>query len=307
MAEGDIRRGKAAGVRELAVQGVLADHVRAVGDDERRRLRAEAYEIIHPIVFCQFTRKRELKRGHTWCATSLRRLEPRCLDRFHDDMDAVLDDIFRNAKVPIHNLEGWVSRRVPVATIEGYRRRRGQRGALQRPRVPGWLAAALGRDAWLLTLAVAVLDFVGNDIPAVPGTWPVDAWAQRRTAMLGADHHGDISHDIETVLAAMRTRPRWHESYVERPLAGKQPPVVALTSESTEDDPASPTSADDDLWWSWPPWQWTPSSGGWPPERTRGRSSSTSFGRSSTGRSPPRPASTTGSPPVSPTARRSTA
>jgi hypothetical protein len=92
-----------------------------------------------------------------------------------------------------------------------------------------------------------VLDFVGNDIPAVPGTWPVDAWAQRRTAMLGADHHGDISHDIETVLAAMRTRPRWHESYVERPLAGKQPPVVALTSESTEDDPASPTSADDDL------------------------------------------------------------
>ena len=218
----------AVSVRDLAGRGLLVDYARTASEQERRRLRIEVYEIVHPVVFRQFTRKHEIKRGHRWCAVAVDRLEDPCLDRFQDDMDAVLDDVFRHAGVPIHNLEGWVSRRVAVATIEGYRRRRGERGALQRPRIPRWLAVGLGEEPRLLALAVDVLDFVGNDVAVSSGVWPLAAWAERRA--LGESQRA-VARDVEIVLAAMRVRPKWYESYVERPLGAKRPPVVAPTEE----------------------------------------------------------------------------
>lgn len=239
MAKGDNCRDEFDGVRDLARRGLLVAYLETAGDAERRRVRIEAHEILHPLVFGRFTRKIELNRGHRWCAISVAHLEHACLDRFHDDVDAVLDDLFRNARVPIHNLEGWVSKRMKVATIEGYRRRRGRRGALQRPRIPLWLEARLGEDPWLMALAVELLEFVGNDVAMVPGTWPVNRWSERRALAVGGDvaGHHDVSRDVETVLAAMRSRPDWYESYVERPLESKQAPVLVVppAAESAKD------------------------------------------------------------------------
>jgi hypothetical protein len=45
-----------------------------------------------------------------------------------------------------------------------------------------------------------------------------------------------VAVEVETVLAAMRRRPEWHQRYVERPLARKEPPV--LPGPRTPDDPA---------------------------------------------------------------------
>jgi len=229
-------------VRELARRGDLVVHTAEAGEEERRRLRAEMYEIIQPVVFTQLTRKLEIKRGHTRCAVSVRMLEDDCLDRFHDDMDAVLDDVFRNAKAPISNLEGWVSKRLTAVTVDAHRRRRGERGALQRPRrIPGWLAANLGDDERLKELAADMLEFVGMEATAGIEVWPVDVWAARRAAT-----HGDydaarraVLRDVATVVAAMRRRPKWYDDYVERPLGRKRAPLLPAPRTGPEMEPAS--------------------------------------------------------------------
>jgi hypothetical protein len=74
------------------------------------------------------------------------RLADERLDRFHDDVEAVVDDLLTHARHPVFDLEGWVAGRLNAATVNGHRRLRGERGALQRPRLPGWLGAALGQD-----------------------------------------------------------------------------------------------------------------------------------------------------------------
>lgn len=225
-------------VREIARRGELAAYAGTVTGDARRRLRAATYEVVQPVVFHQLTRRLELARGHRACAVAVSRLDDPCLDRFHDDMDAVIDDVFRNARVPVHNLEGWVSRRLVLATVNGYRRRRGERGALQRPRVPKWLAARLGDDPALTALAVDVLEFVGNDASAGPRVWPTERWAEGRatgdratgdwaTGDWEAAHRAVLA-DLETVLTAMRARPAWYEAYVERPLGRKPHTAVPL-------------------------------------------------------------------------------
>jgi hypothetical protein len=215
-------------VRELARTGELAKRMSAACGTERRRLRRGAYEIVWPVVFLWLTRRLEIERGHRVCATSVHRLEPECLDRFEDDVESVLDDLFRNAKVPIANLEGWVTRRLTAATVDGHRRRRGERGALQRPRLPGWLAEALGHDRWLTTLAVEILNWVGVTTSAGTGIWPLGAWAERRATMTGdfARADTDVARDVETVLSAIRSNPAWYSRYVERPLGHKQAPVL---------------------------------------------------------------------------------
>ncbi|CAL9642367.1 hypothetical protein SUDANB95_06351 [Actinosynnema sp. ALI-1.44] len=211
----------------MARSGELAAYAGTVTGEARRRLRAATYEVVQPVVFHQLTRRLELNRGHRSCAVAVSRLEDPCLDRFHDDMDAVIEDVFRNARVPVHNLEGWVSRRLTLATVNGYRRRRGERGALQRPRVPRWLAARLGEDPALTALAVEVLEFVGNDATAGPRVWPTERWAERRAAGDGWEAaHRAVLRDLDTVLGAMRARPAWFEAYVERPLGRK--PHAAL-------------------------------------------------------------------------------
>ncbi|GAA1629618.1 hypothetical protein [Catellatospora bangladeshensis] len=214
------------GLRELARRGLLAAYVAAASAQERRRLRVEAYDLLLVLVFGQLTRNLELRRGHRGCARGVRHLADECLDRFHDDMNAVLDDLFANARIPIQNLEGWVRRRLTHATVDAYRRRRGERGALQRPRVPGWLAERLGGRADLAALAVEMLEWVGVEATAGAQDWPVDAWAQARAARTGEDldkARRAVTEDVALVLTAMRGRPRWFADYVERPLGRKRP------------------------------------------------------------------------------------
>src|SRR6185369_13070063 len=87
------------------------------------------------------------------------------------------------ARHPIKNLEGWVASRIRPATVDGHRRRRGLRGAQQRPRVPAWLAAELGGEPWLTTLATRILEWVGVTTTAGTELWPLDAWAELRTTV----------------------------------------------------------------------------------------------------------------------------
>jgi hypothetical protein len=223
-------------VRQLASRGELADHAAAASGDARRCLRASVFEIAQPVVFWHLTRKLERKRGHYRCATAVVHLEDQCLDRFHDDMDAVVDDVFRNAGIVITSLEGWIRSRLTHSTVDGYRRRRSERGALQRPRVPRWLAAALGDNHARMALAVDILDFVGTDTVVGPGIWPFEQWAERHIARSGDPSTAlqVVTRETEIVLSAMRCRPQWYADYVERPLGHKRPLSVPLPRFSSE-------------------------------------------------------------------------
>jgi hypothetical protein len=157
-------------------------------------------------------------------------LADECLDRFHDDVEAVVEDLLVHARQPILNLGAWISARLTAATVNGHRRLRGRRGALQRPRLPGWVAGGLHHDPWLTALATEILVWVGVSTTAGTQTWPLEAWAQQRGLRTGdwpASEPGVVAREVETVLAVMRRRPAWYESYVERPLGAKQAPVAA--------------------------------------------------------------------------------
>jgi hypothetical protein len=215
-------------LRDLAQHGRLAEVAAAAGTEEWSALTAAAYEVAWPIVFARLTRRFEQRRGHSVCALGVDRLADECLDRFHDDMEAVVDDLLTHARQPVRDLEGWIAGRLIAATVNGHRRLRGRLGALQRPRLPNWLAAALDHDRWLNALAVEILVWVGVRTTAGVGLWPLDAWAQQRATLTGDWQHSDpaqVSRDVETVLAAMRRRPDWYDSYVERPLGHKRAPV----------------------------------------------------------------------------------
>lgn len=229
----------AAFVRDLARRGMLADRMAAASGVEQIRLRSGAYEIIWPVVFQRLTRRVELARGHHACASAVNRLESECLDRFQDDVEAVLDDLFRNARTPIGNLEGWIASRLTAATVDGHRRRRGERGALQRPRLPGWLADALGHDPWLTALAVEILVWVGLPTTAGVDVWPLGVWAERRAVLTGDFRDSDrlVADDVERVLAAMRQRPAWYANFVERPLGRKQTPVLPAARADVDSTP----------------------------------------------------------------------
>src|SRR5262249_1599666 len=124
--------------------------------------------------------------------------------------------------------DGWITRRLTAATVNGYRRRRGARGALQRPRLSRWLTEALDDDRWLTTLAVEILNWVGVPATAGAGTWPTAAWAYLRARITGDFHGGEpeVRHDVDRVLAAMRQNPTWYAEFVERPLGRKETPVL---------------------------------------------------------------------------------
>ena len=216
-------------LRELAREGKLAAVASAARGAERVVLTGAAYDVAWPIVFSRVTRRFEQRRGHPACAAGVERLADECLDRFHDDVEAVVDDLLAHARQPVQHLEAWIASRLNAATVNGHRRLRGERGALQRPRLPGWLAGALGHDRWRTTLAVDILIWVGE--PATAGTqlWPLEAWAQKRSALTGDWITGGpavVAREVDEVLTAMRRRPEWYESYVERPLGGKWAPVA---------------------------------------------------------------------------------
>lgn len=247
---GDIRPSAMADeVRRLAREGLLVKDFRTADDSRRRRLRAGAGEIAGPLLFLRLTRAIERGHGHHRCATGLHRLAPNCLDRYHDDLESVLDHLFTYADKPIAGLEGWLTSRLRQAAVDGYRRRRGARGALQRPRPPVWLTGALRHDAWLVELATAILEWVGHDATAGVSLWPLGVWAERRAAHTGDHAAGEavVAHEVELVLTTMRRRPTWYDKYVERPLGHKQAPVwsPSRTTDGSLADP-EPVSAPPD-------------------------------------------------------------
>ncbi|MEV6447791.1 hypothetical protein [Amycolatopsis sp. NPDC051716] len=222
-----------AGVRQLARDGLLAGSAAAARPRALARLRGGVYTVAWPLVFTRITKPMEHRRRHADCARGLEWLRPDCLDRFHDDVEAVVDHALRRATSPIENLEGWLATRLTPATVDAHRRRRGEIGALQRPRLPAWLAGALGDDPWLCDLAVQILVWVG--VPATAGAelWPLDGWAARRAEVTGEPPatRDALDREVDRVLTAMRTRPAWHAEHVERPLGHKQAPVAPTPAE----------------------------------------------------------------------------
>ncbi|MDG4762880.1 hypothetical protein O7632_01930 [Solwaraspora sp. WMMD406] len=234
-------------VRDLARRGLLSATIATASGAYRVRLTGATYSIVWPVVYRGLTRKIEMRRGHLTCATSISRLAADCLDRFHNDVDAVVDDVVRRAVSRIENLDGWIASRLVPATVDGHRRRRGAIGALQRPRVPGWLSKQLGGDPWLIDLATQILIWVGVPSSAGYDLWPTQAWVARRW-----ERHGDwstygeaqVRADIRVVLDAMSHRPQWYERYVEVPLGRKQAPVVAVPRLDDRDGGRPPAPTD---------------------------------------------------------------
>ncbi len=223
-------------LRDLASRGLLSDTYRSAPEPVRAALYQAAYRVVWPIVFRRLTRAIEIRRGHMACATSVTRLAGECLDHFHNDVESVVDDLFARASQRVRSLEAFITSHITVATIDGYRRRRGERGALQRPRVPGWLAAALADDPWLVDLAKQILTWAGVEMTAGLEVWPLHAWAVRRSDVCGLDGVSELTEvraDIKTVIDAMRTREQWYLSYVERPLSRKQTSVLGSPASST--------------------------------------------------------------------------
>jgi hypothetical protein len=220
---------------ELRRAGALLPEVTVV------ELRRAAYVIAWPIVYKQHTRKLELGKKHLACATSIEKMESDCLDRFHDDVEAVIDYLFGRAHSSIHNLEGWITTWLRAATVDGHRRRRGRRGAQQRPRVPKWLTTRLDNDPWLVTLAGKVIEWVGVPASAGQDVWPFDSWTDLRGNITG-DWRGSeprvVAREVDAVLTAMgEGNCTWYTEYIELPMGHKQA-AVAFTDATTEQDDA---------------------------------------------------------------------
>lgn len=239
-------------VRELAQLGQLAEVYASAAPTLRLALRRGVYEIARQVVFQRVTAEVERRRQHGDCARGPAHLRPDCLDRFHDAVEAVVDDTLRKATISILRLDGWMAARAKVVTIDDHRARRGRVGAQQKPSVPQWLRAELGHDPWLVDLALAMLTWVGIPDTAGPGIWPVDAWTDRRATLTGEYVTSDpvtVWREIETVLAAMRRRPAWYARYVERPLDHKPiamaPAVRGEDGEYLEQPPLELVTAQD--------------------------------------------------------------
>lgn len=195
------------------------------------------YLIISRVVFQRITRPLELRRGHGLCAGGAGRLEAACHDRHQDDVEALYLDLLGDADKRIANLPAWLSSRAEPASIDEYRRRRSERGALQRPRMTVWLAQALGEDPWLQRLALNILDWVGVDATAGYDVWPLRAWVEQRAAMVEgpALSEAEMDAEVQHVLDTMRTkRSNWYAAHVEHPLGHKQAPLAPFRRTDTE-------------------------------------------------------------------------
>jgi len=211
-------------VRAAAGTGSLPQYLKNAPPRERAAL----HRIVSQLVYDRVTRPVERRRGHRHCASSPDQLEPDCHDRHQDDVRAVYEYLMRHATVPIASLEAWLVPRLRPSTVDAHRRRRGERGAQQRPRLPGWLTKELDHDPWLQRLAIEILTWVGVSTTAGFELWPLSAWADRRATVTGdpTSNESQVARDVERVLAAMRRRRPWYERFVERPLGRKQAPVL---------------------------------------------------------------------------------
>ncbi|WP_194891419.1 hypothetical protein [Catenulispora pinisilvae] len=207
-------------------------------EEDPETANALLYQVVSDLVYERLTRRVERHRGHFGCASVPARLLPDCRDRFQDDVEAARTDLLRHADRPIANLGGWMTARLTAVTVDANRKRRGERGAQQRPRVPGWLDAALD-DPWLSSLALKILTWVGVPTAAAHGPWPLSAWAEHRPGAAGDwDTTGiHIAADVERVLTAMRSRRAWYENYIERPLGRKEAPLIPGPRDSGDPDP----------------------------------------------------------------------
>lgn len=203
--------------------------------EQRSSFYGAAYEAVYPHVFSVVTQRVEHGRGHTRCARGPCHLESACLDSFYEDVEAVVDRLLATT-APIADLRLWVSRCAASAAIDKHRRRRAERGALQRPRMTRALERALP-DPWLRELAIKILVWVGLPV-GTDALWPLDSWALARAATTG-DQRGStparVAADIEQVLSRMRERPDWYAAYVERPLGSKATPARGAPGDGPHD------------------------------------------------------------------------
>jgi hypothetical protein len=229
-------------VRELARVGRLTEVYDQASPVSRSTLRRGVHEIADQVIFQRITIPVERQRRHDDCARGVPYLRPECLDRFHDAVEALVNDTLRRATVPILKLDAWMAAKATAATVDDHRARRGERGALQRPHVSLWLRRELADDPWLVDLALAIITWVG--IPDTTGVdmWPVDAWADRRARVTGDHVSSDpatVRREVDVVLTAMRRRQGWYAKYVERPLERK-PIAVAPTLRTWDGLPVEP-------------------------------------------------------------------
>ncbi|MEU6644571.1 hypothetical protein ABZ863_18730 [Saccharomonospora sp. NPDC046836] len=152
-----------------------------------------------------------------------------CLDRFHDDVAAVIKAVAERTTTQVEDLTAWITAVARFAVVDAHRKRRGAIGAQQRPRLPQWLIVQLVDEPWLTSLALRVLEWVGIPTTAGHQLWPLGSWTLIRAQTTG-DWTGSsqevVAGEVERVLVAMRQRPRWYADNVERPLGHKQAPTA---------------------------------------------------------------------------------
>ena len=219
---------------ESARAGRLSEHLESAQGHGRQAL----YSMMSRVVFQCLTRPVELRRGHPRCAAGPAGMAEDCHDRHQDDVAALHAHLLRHAGQRFENLEGWLASRATRASIDAYRERRAERGALTRPRLTVWLARQLGENEWHRTLALNILEWVGVTATAGPLTdWPLGAWAQQRTRFEPGPEFTEVqvAEEVEHILRTMRTRPKWYADYVERPLGRKQAPLVPAQRPGGED------------------------------------------------------------------------
>lgn len=221
-------------IQAAAREGKLGEYLATHHEEGHATL----YRMVSDLVFERYSRPWERVRGHHLCAVSVDRLEPECHDRHQDAVEAVRADLLRHADRPIANLGGWLVPRLNPVIIDAHRKRRGEQGAHQKPRLPlpRWLDTAIEHDPWLAQLAVEIMRWVGVPVAVHNGLWPLGAWADRRAAATGESGctEGRVARDVERVLAAMRTDPVWYDKYIERPLGRKQAPLAAYQDDGSE-------------------------------------------------------------------------
>jgi hypothetical protein len=228
-------------VRAAMASGRLRELLDAATAGELAALYAIVYDLVYTV-----SQKRERSRGHSDCAASPERMRPECHDQLLDNVETMLADLCRHADVPVANAEGWLRSRFNAVTIDANRRRRGRIGALQRPRMPQWLARLLPTE-WLRRLALEIMIWVGVPQPAGLNLWPLNAWANLRDQITGTTGSNDnaVAADIETVLDAMRTNATWFEKFIERPFGHKHAGVVPAQRSEQQPDHLDLVPADE--------------------------------------------------------------